>query len=183
LKKLLIVFCLVLILAPQIYALGPKLSAGAFGGINIPVVQDDQSRGTVFGLMARFNAFGIFSVEPNISFGKWGKPEPIDGFELGIDGSKITSYGIDVLLGGLPGTIGVKPYFLGGFGHYSIKNDDTGYDEGNLGYSIGLGIGIGLIPKIDIDVRAKGILVPVGDSSKKAFTITAGLLYNFGIGM
>lgn len=182
-KKLLIVFCLVLMLAPQVYALGPKLSAGAFGGVNIPIVQDDQGKGTVFGLMARFNAFGIFSIEPNISFGKWGKPDPIDGFDLGIDGSKVTSFGIEFLLGGLPGTVGVKPYFLGGIGHYSVKNDDTNYDESNLGYSVGMGIDIGVIPKIDIDLRAKAILIPVGNSSKKAITITAGILYNFGVGM
>jgi hypothetical protein len=183
LKKLLIVFCLVLILVPQVYAFGPKLSAGAFGGVNIPIVQDDQGQGTVFGLMARFNAFGIFSIEPNISFGKWGKPDPVDGFDLGIDGSKIRSYGVELLLGGLPGTVGVKPYFLAGFGYYSIKNDDTDYDESNLGYSIGLGIDIGILPKIDFDLRAKAILVPVGDTSKKAVTITGGILYNFGVGM
>jgi hypothetical protein len=166
-----------------INAQGIKFGAGAFGGVNIPVVQDDQKQGTVFGLMARFGVLSIFTVEPNISFGKWGEPDPVDGFDLGIDGSKITSYGIDVMLGGLPGTVGVKPYFLGGFGYYSVKNDDTDYDEGNLGFSLGLGLGIGIIPKIDIDFRAKALIIPQEEGSKKAITIAGGILYNFGPGL
>jgi hypothetical protein len=182
LKKTLIILGILLFITPVINAQGITLGVGVFGGANIPVVQDDQSNGSVFGFLLRVKALPFVVIEPNVSFGKWGKPDPVDGIDLGIEGSKINSYGVDATLGGLPGVPGVKPYFVGGIGIYKIKNDDTGYDESNMGYSLGIGIGIGAIPKIDVDFRGKFIIAPQEDSSKKAIYITGGITYNFGLG-
>ena len=181
-RKSLLVICIFLITMTSLSAQGLKFSAGAFGGVSIPVVQDDQAQGTVFGIMGRMNLLSLIVVEPYISLTKWGEPDPVDGFDLGIDGSKLTCFGVDAMLGGMPGAPGIKPYFLGGIGYYKIKNDDTQFDESKVGYALGLGISLGLIPTIDLDFKAKGIIIPIEGGSKKAVNITAGLLYNFGFG-
>jgi hypothetical protein len=150
--------------------------------MNIPIVQDDQASGTVFGLLARVKAFSFIVLEPNVAFGKWGEPGEVDGYDLGIDGSKVTSFGIDATVGGVPGVPGFKPYGLIGIGIYSVKNDDTDYDESKLGFSAGLGFGIGITPMVDLDLRGKFIIAPQEEGSKKAVYATAGLTYNFNLG-
>lgn len=179
-KKLLLVFFSLLLLSVAVNGEGAKIGVGAFGGLNIPLVQDDQASGTAFGVMVRIKFLPFLSAEPNAMFGKWGEPGDVDGFELGIDGSKITSFGVDAILGSVPGSVGLKPYAVIGVGTYKVKNDDTGYDESNLGWSGGLGFGIGFSPKFDIDVRGKLLVIPQDQGSKKALTLTGGLLYYFG---
>jgi hypothetical protein len=181
-KKLALWAFLALMLVPPAMAAPVKLGFGAFGGLNIPVVQDDQNTGNIFGIRARIKLMSFIVAEPNIAFGKWGAPDPIRGFDLGIDGSKIKSYGVDATIGGLPGAPGLKPFAVLGAGIYSIKNDDTGYDESKLGFSFGLGAGIGLTPQFDLDVRGVGIVAPQEEGSKKAVFVTGGLTYYFNLG-
>lgn len=180
-RILLIVFFLA-VLAPTLNAQGIKLGVGGFGGLNIPIAQDDQSSGSVFGAMARIRVMSIFVAEPNITFGSWGEPDPVNGFDLGIEGSSINSYGIDATVGGLPGVKGFKPYGCVGAAIYSIKNDDTEYDESKLGYSFGLGFLFGAATMFDIDVRARMVIAPQENGSKKAVYVTGGLVYYFNIG-
>lgn len=152
--------------------------AGIVGGLNIPIKQEDQGTGTVFGLKLRLYLAGVISIEPNLNFGKWGKPGLIDQHDLGIDGSKILSFGVDALFQGLYNTHRVKPYFCGGIGYYSINNDDTGYKNSNLGFALGLGADINVMPWLNIDFRTKMILVPLEGGSNKSLLITIGILYN-----
>jgi len=181
-KKLLVLLILLIFLTPYIHGQGLKLGVGAFGGLNMPVVQDDQKTGSVFGFRARLQLLPFLSAEPNLTFGKWGKPDPVDDVELGIDGSKITSFGVDVLLGSMNSIKGFKPFGIIGVGIYKIKNDDTGYDESKPGFSGGLGFGIGLTPLLDFDICGRLIVAPQEDGSKKALFITAGINYYFTLG-
>jgi len=162
---------------------GVKLGVGGFAGLSIPVIQDDQESGSEFGFKARWGLGKILVVEPNVTFTKWGKPGTVEGVDLGIDGSKLTGIGLDLVLGNSPGALGLKPYFMAGFGSYKVKNDDTGYDESNLGWNAGLGIGFGVSPKFDLDIRGKVVVAPQDQGSKKAFGIVAGLNFNFGSGI
>ncbi len=175
-RRLLVIFGLMLFSVALVNAQTPKIGIGAFGGMNMPILQDDQGNGTVFGIKAKVKIIPIILLEPNITFGKWGEPDPVDGVDLP-SGSKISSFGIDAILGGSPGAAGIKPFFLAGAGIYTVKNDDTGYDESKLGYSAGLGIGIGVGPKMDIDISGKAIFAPQEGGAKKAVFITGGLTY------
>ena len=167
-----------LLLAVAASAQVPKLGAGVFGGLSIPLAQDDQASGTVFGLRGRLSLAGSLAVEGQIGFAKWGQADPVDGITLP-DGSKVTQLGVNGILGGGAGP-GFKPMFIVGFGSYKIKNDDTGYDESRMGYSGGLGFGIGLGPKFGLDVRAEALVIPLdGGGSKKAVNGTAGLMLYF----
>lgn len=179
-RRALILAGILMLMASVSFAQMPKFGVGGFGGINIPVVQDDQKSGTVFGLKGRYALMQMIIVEPHVSFGKWGDPDPIDGIDLGISGSKINSYGIDVTLGGMPGKKGLKPYGLIGVASYSVKNDDTDYDESKLGLAAGFGFAVGVSPLIDIDLRGKAIIAPQEEGSKKAIWILGGLNYYFG---
>lgn len=179
-KKLILLAGIMLLCASLTFAQAPKFGVGGFGGINIPVVQDDQASGTVFGLKARVKLLPIIVAEPNVSFGKWGGPDPVDGVDLEIDGSKITSFGIDFTVGGMPGKAGFKPFALVGVASYKIKNDDTGYDNSKLGLAGGFGFAYGLSPLLDIDIRGKAIIAPQEEGSKKAIWILGGVNYYFG---
>ncbi|PWB68531.1 hypothetical protein C3F09_11475 [candidate division GN15 bacterium] len=173
-----VVLLTLLLAAAALSAQTPKIGLGGFGGLSIPVVQDDQASGTEFGIRARVK-LPIVTVEPNVSFAKWGKADPPEGITDMPDGSKVTSFGIDALLGGAPGVPGFKPFFVIGGASYKVKNDDTGYDESKLGFSAGLGVMLGLAAKLDLDVRGKAVVIPTdGGGSKKAVSVTAGVAVN-----
>ncbi len=164
----------------QTPSVGPKLGVGVFGGMTLPIVQDDQKSGTVFGFYGRVKLIPILVFEPNISFAKYGDPDPFDGVNLGIVGSKVTSFGVDAVLGAGPGAPGMTPFFFGGIGSYSIKNDDTDFDESAIGFSGGLGLGFNL-GMLDLNVRGRAIVIPLEDGgSKKSATATVGLSYVLG---
>jgi opacity protein-like surface antigen len=156
---------------------------GAYGGLNIPVLQDDQGSGKIFGFKFRLKALPFLTLEPNLNFASYGAPEP-DDFDAGIDGAKVTSYGVDGTLGSTTPGVGFKPYFVGGIGFYSVSQPDEisefVEDETNFGFSGGLGFEIGFSPKIGLDVRGKAHIVPIdGGGAAKSLTATAGLNFNF----
>jgi opacity protein-like surface antigen len=176
-RKTTIVAVLVL-LASLAVAQTPKIGAGVFGGLSIPLVQDDQKSGTVFGLRGRLSLLSFLSGEAQLAFTKWGQGDPVEGIVMP-KGSKITQFGVNALLGGGPGP-GVKPYFIAGMGSYKIKNDETKDELTRMGYSAGLGLGIGLGPKFGVDVRGELVVVPLEEGgSKKAAQATAGVMVNF----
>jgi hypothetical protein len=181
-KKCLLILVLVAFVVPLANADGMRLGLGGFGGLNIPIGMEDQSNGTSFGIHAKLKWTSFLSLEPNVTFAKWGEPDPVDGLDLGIDGSKINSYGIDAVIGSLPRGPGFKPYLFVGGAIYSIKNDDTDYDESKLGWSGGLGFGIGVGPTIDLDIRGRVVVAPQEEGSKKAAMVTGGVTYYFNVG-
>ncbi len=187
-RKGLIVACLLVLVASQAtYAQeGPKFGVGAFFGLSFPLVQDDQARGTEFGFKARYGLAKIIVLEPFMSIVKWGDPGEVElltggTFDFGaLEGSKITAYGLEASLGNLPGQMGLVPYFAAGIGSYKVKNETTGYEHSAMGYSVGLGLGVGLSPRFALDVRGKAMIAPQEGGSKKAVGVTAGINFNFG---
>lgn len=166
---------------------GPaKLGIGGRGGITIPIVQDDQANGTTFGFHLRYQLIPMLVVEPNITFSKYGDPDPVEGVDLGISGSKISQFGVDATLGNPVAKRGLKPYAVVGLGFYSQSNDDTEAFEdmgSRLGGSVGFGFGIGISPKFDLDLRGQLHIVGSEEGgSKKAAAITGGFTFYPGGG-
>ena len=178
-KKNILIVCCALFLAVSAFSGPLKIGIGAFGGMSLPLVQDDQATGSAFGFMARAKFLPIVTVEGNATFAKWGQADPIENVELP-EGSKMTSFGIDLILGGKPGLVGFKPYAVVGFGSYKIENDDTKYDESALGWSGGFGFMFGVTPKFDIDLRGKFVVAPQDEGSKKSASVTIGVVLNLG---
>ena len=181
-KKFVILLVLVLFLAPVAEAQGIRIGIGPFGGANIPIAQEDQKTGNAYGVKARIGLLSFIVAEPHVTLAKWNAPDPVRGIDLGIEGSKINSYGIDAVIGGLPGLPGLKPFGFVGAAIYTVKNDDTAYDESKMGFSAGLGFAIGLTPKFDLDVRGKAVVAPQEEGSKKAVFVLGGLTYYFNVG-
>lgn len=183
-KKAITVACLLMLVAATSAVAqsgGPRLGVGAFAGLSIPVLQDDQAQGTEFGFKGRVGFGSLLVVEPYVSFAQWGEPDPVEDVELGIDGSKLTSFGLDAVLGNMPGKLGVAPYFVAGVGSYKVKNDDTEYESSKIGWSAGLGLGYGFSPQLSLDLRGRVIVAPQEEGgSKKAIGATAGINFSFG---
>src|SRR5437667_8327103 len=87
-KKKLIPVLFALALAPCVaHAVG--VGVGVFGGVGVPVLQDDNGQGTVFGVRVPVNLVPLVTVEPYFSKGSGGdKDQDVGGLSLtrsGID--------------------------------------------------------------------------------------------------
>lgn len=182
-RRIALVLVVCLMVASAASAQGIKYGVGVFGGMQIPVVQDGEKAGSTFGFKGRVALGTFLAAEPMISFSKYGSDE-VEGFDYDIDGSKVTAYGLDVTLGNMPGRLGVMPYFVLGAGFYKQENDALeAFDNvaTKIGWSGGLGLGVGFSPKFAIDVRGKvHVASAVEGGSFKSASITGGLNYNFG---
>ncbi len=180
-KKAALAMALLLLLCSSVSAQGVRFGLGAFGGLDYPIGQDDQSQGTVFGLRGKVSFIPIITFEPKIAFTSFGEPED-DVLALGLDGSKVTAYGVDAVIGAPFGGKGFAMFGVVGAGFYKYKRDQTSQDDTNLGWSAGLGFSIGFMPMISADVRGMGHVVSYDDGgSKKSVSVTAGLNYFFGM--
>lgn len=185
-KKTLLLMTTVLLLSQMALAGNIKFGIGVAGGLDYPIGQDDQTQGSIFGFRGRVQAVPAIALEPNIYFTKFGDPtkEVLAGE---IEGSKITSFGVDVTLGGTMGGVGVKPYGLFGVAFYKMKQenatgDATLLDETNFGWSAGFGVEIGVALAIGLDLRGKLVVIPTeGGGSKKSASVTGGVNYYFGM--
>ncbi len=180
-RKELKVLLLVVLLAQPALAGGITFGVGAAAGLDYPISQEDQAKGTVFGFKGRLKAIPSIALEPNIYFTKFGDPPEHEDFTYDIEGSKVTAYGVDVTLGSSFGGPGVKPYGLFGVGFYKVKRDQTDQDNTDFGWSAGFGIEVGVNPTVGLDVRGKLVVIPTdGGASKKSASIIGGLNYYFG---
>lgn len=155
------------------------VGVGAYGGVLVPVAQEDQSSGSLFGIKLRAKLYGPINLEPNLNFAKFGEAT-FDGVGTR-DGSKLTHYGVDFVLGMPLATIGFKPFGILGGAIYNTKRDGD-ESTNKAGWSAGLGFGLGLMQFLDVDVRGKFHFVKTeGSATKKAVGITLGLTYYFGV--
>lgn len=178
----------IIILVPVLLLLVSAVSADSLFGIGIqagldyPVVQDDQKQGTIFGFKGFWSFAGVLAIEPNITFAKFGDPESSDypGLYDGLEGSKVTSYGVNALLGANFGNRGIHPYGMVGVAIYNMKRDQTFQDISELGMTGGLGLEIGVSPNIGIDGRGTINVIPLEEGgSKKSLSALVGVNYYF----
>jgi hypothetical protein len=154
---------------------------GGFGGVSIPIAQDDAANGMVFGGHLRLSLGGMLGIEPNFTYfknGDWEIDElPGETFE----GSKLTSVGINVILGGAGPAVGFRFFPFGGIKYYNEENDFRDFSDGQLGFCGGMGFEIGSGP-LGIEARASGEVLPLdNDGSRKWVHLRAGLNYYFGV--
>ena len=120
-------------------------------------------------------------LEPRLSFISWGEAEN-DDFAMDLDGSKVTSYGVDAVIGAPFGGRGFAMFGVVGAGFYNIKRDQTYEDFTELGWCAGLGFAIGLAPSFGAEVRGVANVIPFeAGGSAKSGSVTVGLNYFFGM--
>jgi hypothetical protein len=172
------------VMAPAVYAGPITLGIGGFGGINIPVVQDDAGSGTLYGLRAPVQLVPMLRVEPFVHFMKNGKYE-VDGlggpFEF--DGGDLTAFGISGLLGAPLNTPALGISLVASIGSY--KYEEEGYDsETQAGFAGGIDVMIGLGPTTPVGISGRGeiLVIPLEDGgSRKHVLLTVGAFYKFGL--
>ena len=169
-----LIFALVLLAAT---AWGQKIPAGlgVFGGLEIPVVQDDQEQGMTFGFKGRIKLLPPLTFEPNVNFASYGDPD-IENVIGDPDGAKVTSFGLDAVIGTPLGGEGPSVFAFAGFGFYSFKIDQLDVDESELGFELGIS------PTFGLEARGRFVVIPTdGGGSRKSAALTAGINYHFGL--
>ena len=157
-----------------------ELSVGGFGGLNYPVVMEDVSSGKIYGLKARLAFMPYIGLEPNLTFSDYGDAEAEVYDEIQTrDGGKITSFGIDAVLGGIAGNPGLSVFGILGIGSSSWSREGLD-DLKEMSYYLGFGLEYSLNIPISIEFKAKAQIIPFEDGSYKNGLITAGINYYFG---
>jgi hypothetical protein len=108
----------------------------------VPIVQEDQDNGSVWGFRAPVKLVPLLTAEPYFSSASLGdKTVTVGGFSATREGSDVTSFGLNAML-----TMGgpIRFYPFAGIGTAKYKR--TGQDESFTAYNLGLGFGIGVVP-------------------------------------
>ncbi len=181
----------VLVVAPQADAY--RFSVGAFGGLNIPVAQEDAESGTAYGIKARLPLTGFIAVEPNYTYLKNGDGEvlvDVNGWDetMTNEGGTFNSFGVDLLIGSVLGYQGFGAYGIVGLS--TAKFERNGLPSNSNGsYWLGLGFEYAFNDQISLEMRGKAIIFPYDDStnpfssdkgSRKNGLLTVGVNYYFG---
>jgi len=169
---ILVLFALVLL---PCAAGAASVGVGAFGGMSLPILQDDTGQGTVFGLRAPVAVIPLVTVEPYFAKTSGGdKDQDIAGTTITRSGLDVTGFGANVLL-----TFGgkIQMYPFAGIGSYKLSRTGS-EDLTNTAYTFGLGRGISPMPKLSIHVRGELAAAVDGDVSRKWANATVGVSYN-----
>jgi opacity protein-like surface antigen len=151
-----------------------SVGIGAFGGASIPILQDDNGQGSLFGLRVPVKLIPLITVEPYFARTSGGdKDQSLDELTITYGGIDVTSYGANVLLT-FGGRFQLYPY--AGIGSFKMKRD--GLDESKTGYNFGLGLGLSPLPKLSIHVRGELAAAVDGDVSRKWANVTASISYD-----
>jgi hypothetical protein len=173
-RRKLFIALLVCALVPAAAHAG-TVAAEAFGGLSIPIVQDDNGQGSTFGARVPVALNGKLTIEPFFSSASGGdKDVDVGGLTYTRSGIDVTSFGASLLV-----TFGgFYPY--AGIGSYALER--AGMDYTQTGYSFGLGYHIPIgVPKLAVDLRG-GVIAVVEETSsataRKWGDVTVGVSYN-----
>jgi hypothetical protein len=144
------------------------------------------------GLKARIPLTTFLAVEPNFTALKNGDGEVtverLGSVKMTREGGKFTTFGVDLVVGGVSGYKGFNAYGLVGVA--SAKFAKKGVPDLSKG-SLWLGVGFeyGITEFLSAEFRGKALIFPYKDDSygkgdtgsRKNGTITLGLNYYFGV--
>ena len=172
-SRMIAVALLVLGLAPSATS-AKSISIGVFGGTSIPIVQDDNGSGPLFGVRAPVKLLPLITVEPFYSSTQCGdKTQDINGTSFTRSGFDIKSFGANAMLT-LGGPVAFYPFV--GIGSHSLSRTGSA-DETLTGYSFGLGVGISPVQSFTIHVRGEFDNLRKGGSGRAFAAATAGVSY------
>jgi hypothetical protein len=167
---------LMLLLAAGTASAG-SVGVGLFGGTAIPIVQDDNGSGAVFGVRVPVALVPLVTVEPwYASFAGGAKDQEMDDGlgTVSYEGIDVKSYGANLLLT-FGGKFQLYPY--AGIGSYKLER--AGLEATRTGYNFGLGLALSPVPKLAVHVRGELDAAVDGEASRKWATVTGGVTYSF----
>jgi len=150
-----------------------SIGLGAFAGMSFPVVQEDVSQGSLFGLRAPVQLIPLVTVEPYWASSSLGdKDEDIGGVTYTREGFDASAFGLNAML-----TMGGPVQFYPFVGVGSTKLERTGSDLSLTTYNAGLGLGIAPMPRLTVHVRGELQIAVDGDASRKFGNVSVGASY------
>jgi len=153
------------------------VGVGVYGGLSYPIIQQDVESGSMYGARVPVTLSSIVTLEPFYASSSLGDVnETLNGISYTRSGFDQTAYGANVLFGNIGGP-GFHFYPYAGLGKYKLER--TGTDINEMGYNFGLGFGIGVAPKISLQVRGELEMVKIEDTSRKFGNVTGGVSYSF----
>ena len=179
-NRRLIAFMTVVLVVGLISTANAGWGVGGFGGVSVPIVQDDAENGTVFGGRLKLSVGGLLGVEPTVMFftnGDW----TMDGVEgITFKGAEYNSVGVNLLLGGAGPVKAFRMFGVAGVNYYSQDMDFEHGDDSNVGWNAGLGLEFGA-GNIGIEGRGTFNLMKLeAGGSRKWAQITGGVNIYFG---
>jgi hypothetical protein len=168
----LVLFALVLL--PGLAAAG-SIGIGAFGGVSVPILQDDTAQGSLVGLRAPVALIPLVTVEPYfVKLSGGDKDQDLGGATVTRSGLNVNGWGANVLLS-FGGRLQFYPY--AGIGTYTLQREALA-DQKNTAYTLGLGLGLSPLPKLSLHVRGELAAAVDGDVSRKWVNATVGFSYS-----
>jgi opacity protein-like surface antigen len=154
-----------------------SVGGAAFGGVSIPIVQDDNGTGSQFGIRVPVQFAPLLSVEPYFSHSGLGDAtQTFGGFDYTRSGFDVDAFGVNVALGSFGLMPGVYPYV--GIGSHELTR--TGSDDASeVGYNFGLGFGFEIPPGLSLNLRGELNMIATGDTSRKFVNFNLGVGYKF----
>lgn len=173
--KRLLAFAILALALVALPAHAASIGGGVFGGTSVPVLQDDQDNGSVFGVRVPVKLVPLFTAEPFFSSSSLGDKtfDIAPGVSATREGSDVTSFGLNAML-----TMGGPVSFYPFVGIGSAKYKRSAQDESFTSYQLGLGLGLSPIPKLSVDLRGELQAAVDGDVSRKLLNVTLGASYS-----
>lgn len=155
------------------------LGAGVYGGVRVPIVQDDNGTGGLFGVRVPVNVLPLVTFEPYFASAMLGGTDhTFGGIAYTRSGFDVTAYGLNVALGGVGLLTGFPLYPYAGIGSHKLSRDGSD-DATEVGYNFGLGLAFPVPSNLSIQLRGQFNLIATGDTSRKFVDGTLGVTYKF----
>jgi len=150
-----------------------SIGIGTFGGTSVPVVQEDQAQGPLYGVRVPVSLVPLLTAEPFFSFSTLGdKTVDLGGISLKREGSDVTTFGVNAML-----TMGGPVRFFPYAGIGSAKFKRAAQDESFTSYHMGLGFGFTPAPKFNVDIRGELQAAAKDGASRKMANVLVGVSY------
>jgi len=156
-----------------------QIGLGAYGGINVPVLNDLSKQGTDFGIRVPIKLGDLFSVEGFYSQSSLGDvDQAFGGSSYTRDGGDLKAFGANALL-----TVGegFRVFPFAGVGSYRLTRSGS-EDVSDMGFQFGLGLGFlpdPAVERLSIDIRGEVDMMVTDQTSQKFAKATAGVSYLF----
>jgi hypothetical protein len=170
---------LLLCLSPAVMA-GP-IGVGVYGGLNMPLAQDDAGSGFLYGAKLRITASSFLALEPTLAYFRQGDTQvDIHGRDMVLDGGQSTALGLNLIIGSAGPPAGMGFYGLIGLASHAMKQDGA-EDQNRLGFSFGPGLEarVGRNLGISLDIRLHMVGLD-GGGARKNIGLSSGLIYYLG---
>jgi hypothetical protein len=178
---------LVLVLSAGTAGAIVDISAGLFGGMDVPTVNDQAESGALYGIQAKVTLLSYLALGAHYRTSSYGDVSETffegtdEEFISTVEGGSARSFGLDAYLGNTASIGGgVNVYLMGSVGSWKWTRDYT-EDVSEIAFSFGPGVEVVLPFNVGIEGRALFQIVPTDNSgSIKSFIWFVGANYHFG---